>query len=93
LVPSSPPPGSFNRQIGRVIQYIVSRMDAMLDRDFFVKSDKIFTDLFDLANGELGSKGFNIEPSVIIDRIISPLKDLYVMNLAGLLESVLEKKP
>ena len=68
-------------------------MDAMLDRDFFVKSDKIFTDLFDLANEELGSKGLNIEPSVIVDRMISPLRDLYVMNLAGLLESLLAKKP
>jgi hypothetical protein len=68
-------------------------MDAMLDLDFFVKSDKIFTDLFDLANGEVGSKGLNIEPSVIVDKIISPLKNLYVMNLAGLLESFLEKKP
>jgi hypothetical protein len=63
----------------------------MLDWEFFVKSDKIFTDLFDLANGELGSAGLNVEPSVIVDRIISPLKDLYVKNLAGLLETYLER--
>ena len=65
----------------------------MLDRDFFLKSDKIFKDLLDLANEELGSKGINIEPSVIVGRIISPLRDLYLMNLAGLLESHLRKKP
>ena len=47
----------------------------------------------DLANEELGSKGINIEPSVIVGRIISPLRDLYLMNLAGLLESHLRKKP
>ena len=49
----------------------------MLDRDFFAKSNEIFTSLFNLANEELASKGINIEPSVIVDRIISPLKDLY----------------
>jgi site-specific DNA-adenine methylase len=48
-------------------------------------------DLLDLANDDLGSAGLNIEPSVIVDRIISPLKDLYVKNLAGLLESFLRK--
>ena len=63
----------------------------MLDREFFLKSDKIFMDLFGLANGELGSAGLNVEPSVIVDRIISPLKDLYVKNLAGLLETYLER--
>jgi hypothetical protein len=30
-------------------------MDAMLDQNFFAKSDKIFTVLLDLANNELGS--------------------------------------
>jgi hypothetical protein len=67
-------------------------MDAMLDQDFFAKSDKIFTVLLDLANNELGSAGVNVEPSVIVARIISPLKDLYLKNLAELLESSLEKK-
>jgi hypothetical protein len=65
----------------------------MLNRDFLMKSDKIFTDLLDLANDELGSAGLHIEPSVIVDRIISPLKDLYVKNLAGLLESILARNP
>ena len=68
-------------------------MHGMLDRDFFDKSDKIFVDLFDLANGALGSAGLNVEPSVIVSRIISPLKDLYVRNLTALLESLLEKNP
>ena len=65
----------------------------MLDQNFFAKSDKIFKNLLDLANNELGSAGVNIEPSVIVGRIISPLKDLYLKNLAELLESSLEKKP
>ena len=65
----------------------------MLDQNFFAKSDKIFKNLLDLANNELGSAGVNIEPSVIVGRIISPLKDLYLKNIAELLESSLEKKP
>ena len=65
----------------------------MLDRDFFTKSNKIFSDLLNLANEELTSKGINIEPSVIVDRIISPLKDLYLKNLTELLESFLRKNP
>ncbi len=65
----------------------------MLDRDFFAKSNEIFTDLLNLANQELGSKGVKIGPSVIVDRIISPLKDLYLKNLTELLESFLEKNP
>jgi hypothetical protein len=64
----------------------------MLDLDFFVKSDKIFTDLLDLANDELGSARLSVEPSVIVDRIISPLKYLYLKNLAELLESRLVRK-
>jgi hypothetical protein len=63
----------------------------MFDRDFLAKSDEIFTDLLNLANKELGSRGINIEPSVIVGKIISPLKDLYIRNLAGLLESLPEK--
>ena len=65
----------------------------MLDWDFLAKSDKIFADLLTLANEELGSKGVNIEPSIIVDRIISPLKDLYLKNLTELLESFLKKNP
>ena len=65
----------------------------MLDRVFFAKSNEIFTTLFNLANEELASKGINIEPSVIVNRIISPLKDLYLKNLTELLESLLEKIP
>jgi hypothetical protein len=68
-------------------------MDAMLGQKFFANSDKIFTDLLDLAHNELVSAGVNIEPSVIVGRIISPLKDLYLRNLAELLESSLEKNP
>jgi hypothetical protein len=65
----------------------------MFDQDFFAKSNEIFADLLNLANQELGSKGVKIEPSVIVDRIISPLKGLYLKNLTELLESFLEKNP
>ena len=65
----------------------------MLDQSFFAKCDNIFTVLLDLAKNELGSAGVNVEPSVIVGRIISPLKDLYLKNLAELLESSVEKKP
>ena len=65
----------------------------MLDRDYFEKSDEIFTDLFNLANQELGSRGVKIEPSAIVDKIISPLKTLYLKNLTELLESFLMKNP
>lgn len=63
----------------------------MVDRDFFEKSNEIFTSLFNLANEELASKGINIEPGIIVDRIISPLKDSYLKNLTELLESLPEK--
>jgi hypothetical protein len=68
-------------------------MDAMLDQIFFANSDKIFMDLLDLAHNELVSAGVNVEPSVIVGRIISPLKDLYLKNLVELLESSLAKNP
>jgi len=63
----------------------------MLDRDFFAESNEIFTSLFNLANEELASRGINVEPGIIVDRIISPLKDIYLKNLTELLESLLEK--
>jgi hypothetical protein len=63
----------------------------MLDGDFLTKSNEIFVDLLNLADEELCSKGMNIEPSVIVDKIISPLKYLYLKNLNELLESFMEK--
>jgi hypothetical protein len=63
----------------------------MLGSDFFEKSDRVFEELFNVANDELGSAGLNVEPSVIVDRVISPLRDLYLRSLAGLLQSLLEK--
>ena len=60
-----------------------------MDKIFFEKSNKIFVDLFNLANEELGSKGVRIESSAIIEKVISPLKDYYMKNLSELLESFL----
>ncbi len=89
----NPRPGSFKSRIGRVVQNVFSEMDAMLDQDFFANSDKILSDLLDLANNELNSAGVKVEPSVIVARIISPLKDLYLRSLAELIESSLRKNP
>jgi hypothetical protein len=66
-------------------------MNIILDRDLFAKSIEIFVGLLNLANEELRSKGMNIEPSDIVDKIISPLKHLYLKNLSELLESIVEK--
>jgi hypothetical protein len=63
----------------------------MLSRDFFERSDEVFVTLFNLANEELNFNGIKIEPSVIVDKIISPLKDLYLKNLTELLESLLKR--
>ncbi len=67
-------------------------MGTLLDQEFFAKSDKIFMDLLDLANNELGAAGVNVEPSVIVARIISPLKHLYLQRLVEILESSEQKK-
>jgi hypothetical protein len=63
----------------------------MLSRDFFERSDEVFVTLFNLANEELNFNGIKIEPSVIVDKIISPLKGLYLKNLTELLESCLKE--
>jgi len=64
----------------------------MLNSDFFERSDAIFKELLDLANHEMSSGRLNVEPSVIVDRIICPLKALYLKNLSDLLQAFLEKK-
>jgi hypothetical protein len=69
-----------------------SGIGMMLDNEFFNKSNGIFKELLDLANDEIGSGRLNIEPSVIVDRIICPLKALYLKNLSELLQAFLEKK-
>lgn len=58
-----------------------------MDDLFFEKSNRIFEDLLNLANEEFESKGIKIEPSVIIEKIISPLKTLFLKNVTELLES------
>ena len=70
---------------------IFLEIGSMFKRDFVEKSDKIFADLCALANEELRSSRLNVEPSVIVNKIISPLKDLYLRNLTALLESLLTK--
>ncbi len=56
---------------------------------FFQKSNKIFEDLLNLANSEFKAKGIEIEPCQIVDKVISPLKDLFSHNLNELLNSFL----
>ena len=62
----------------------------MLEGGLSGESNRIFMELLDLANKEFAAKGINIQPSVIVGKIISPLKDLYLKNLAELLETYLK---
>jgi len=63
-----------------------------MDQAFFEKSNKIFVDLFNLANEELRSSGLGVESATIVEKVISPLKDHYMKNLSNLLESILQNK-
>jgi hypothetical protein len=56
------------------------------------KANPIFASLINLTNEELTSKGFTVAPSLIIEKIVSPVKELYIKNLAELLESLLRTK-
>jgi hypothetical protein len=47
--------------------------------------------LLNRANEKLGSKGLKFERSVIIWKVIPPVKDLYFKNLTELLGSFLKK--
>ncbi len=58
----------------------------------FEKTDRIFEGLLNTAHEEFKSRGIEVEPSVLIERIISPLKDLFLKNLADVLEGYLAKK-
>ncbi len=63
----------------------------MPDGNFLEKSNAIFKELFDLANQELGPGGPKVEPSLIVERVISPLRALYFKNVSELLEAFLVK--
>ena len=66
--------------------------EMKMDQVFFEKSNKIFVDLFNLANEELRSSGLGVESATIVEKVISPLKDHYMKNLSNLLESILQNK-
>jgi len=56
------------------------------------KANTIFATLINLTNKELNSQGFTVPPSIIIEKIVSPVKDLYIKNLTELFESLLRTK-
>ena len=56
------------------------------------KSNRIFAELVRLTNEELNSNGLKIEPSLIVEKIVSPAKEIYIKNLNELLGSLLGKK-
>lgn len=63
----------------------------LLHQEFIEDSHTIFEDLFNLAIEELGSNGMKIEPSLIFNKVISPIRMLYLKNLGEVIASVLEK--
>jgi len=65
----------------------------MHDGLFFEKSNEIFKELLDLANKEFLARRITVEPSVIVDKIITPLKELYLRKSVELLEAYLKKFP
>ena len=56
------------------------------------KSNTIFANLISLTNEELTSQGFTVPPSIIIEKIVSPVKELYIKTLTELFESLLRTK-
>jgi hypothetical protein len=64
----------------------------MAEEGLLEKSNSIFANLITLANEELNSQGFTVSPGIIIERIVSPVKELYLKNLTELFESLLRTK-
>lgn len=64
----------------------------MSDQGLLEKSNRIFADLAKLASEELNSNGLKIEPSLIVERVVSPTQQVFVKNLNELLEFLLRKK-
>ena len=64
----------------------------MDDEGLIEKSNRTFANLVNLTNEKLQSQGLTIDPQIIVEKIISPVKELYIRNLAELLESLLRKK-
>lgn len=64
----------------------------MDDEGLMEKSNRTFANLVNLTSEKLKSQGLTIDPQIIVEKIISPVKELYIRNLAELLESLLRKK-
>jgi len=56
------------------------------------KSNAVFANLIALTNEELNSQGFTVPANIIIEKIVSPVKALYIKNLTQLFESLLRAK-
>jgi len=64
----------------------------MAEEGLLEKSNVIFSNLINLTNEELNSQGFTVPPGIIIEKIVSPVKELYIKNLTELFESLLRTK-
>ena len=64
----------------------------MAEEGLLEKSNVIFSNLINLTNEELNSQGFTVPPRIIIEKIVSPVKELYIKNLTELFESLLRTK-
>jgi len=61
----------------------------MEEQGFLAKSNQSFANLINLTNEELKSQGLTVDPQIIVEKIVSPVKELYIRNLTELLESIL----
>ena len=61
----------------------------MEEQGFLAKSNQSFANLINLTNEELKSQGLTVDPQIIEEKIVSPVKELYIRNLTELLESIL----
>ena len=64
----------------------------MDDEGLIEKSNRTFANLINLTNEEFKSQGLKIDPQIIVEKIVSPVKELYIRNLTELLGSILRKK-
>jgi len=64
----------------------------MDEQGFLAKSNRSFANLINLTNEELKSQGLTVDPQIIEEKIVSPVKELYIRNLTELLESILREE-
>ena len=56
------------------------------------EASKLFDELFLVTFKELGLMGIQVEPSDVVERVISPVKDAYIKGLLDLLTLMTQRK-